>query len=197
MANKILHELKEHIPFTALATALATILVAIILILTNNDFISFSESLFEIFHPLHVLFSAFVTAAIFYKYKKRFIFAIIIGILGAIIIGSISDIILPYLEGNLLLLDTHFHLPIIEEPLIILLASLLGSLFGIILIKTKIPHFFHVFLSVFASLFYILAYSPAFSIFYLIVVFIIVFIAVLVPCCMSDIIFPLLFVKKK
>lgn len=197
MKKEIIKEFKEHIPFTALATAIAIIIIALILVINKSGFLSISKPLFEIFHPLHVFFSAFVTTAIFYKYKKNLLSAILIGLIGSIIIGSLSDIILPWFEGNLLLLATHFHLPILEEPLLILGSALAGSILGLVFMKTKTPHFLHVFLSVFASLFYILAYSEAFSLIYLILIFIIVFIAVLVPCCLSDIIFPLLFVNKK
>jgi len=193
---KILKELSEHIPFTLLATAIGIIL-AIAGFLTGDFFLQTTETIFEIMHPAHVLFSAFVTSALFYKYRKNFLLAILIGITGSIIIGTLSDVILPYLEGNLLNLHTHLHLPIIEEPLIILGAALLGSIIGIGLKSTKTPHLIHVLLSVFASLFYILAYSPSFNLIWLIAVFFIVFIAVLVPCCLSDIIYPLLFIRKK
>lgn len=186
-------EFIEHIPFTAIATLIAVILVVLSLEFTIN----ISENLFEIFHPLHIIFSAFVTSAIYYKYKKNIFQSLIIGLTGSILIGSLSDVILPYLEANLLNLETSFHLPIVESPLIIILASLLGGILGVFLIKTKMPHFLHVFLSVFASLFYITAYSQNLSTIYLIASFFIVFIAVIIPCCLSDIIYPLLFIKDK
>jgi len=191
--NIIKKELKEHIPFTGLATIIAVILIA----LTLNTIKPISETLFEVFHPLHVVVSAFVTTAIYYKYKNKIIPAILIGIVGAILIGTLSDVILPHLEANLLQLHTHFHLPIIEEPLIILSSAIIGSIFGIAIHKTKLPHFLHVFLSVFASLFYIIAYSTNLTMLYLILTSIIVFIAVIIPCCLSDIVFPLIFIKKK
>lgn len=193
MRKEVIKEFKEHIPFTALATAIAVILVGFIPICR----LEFSETLFEFFHPAHVIVSAFVTTAIFHKYKKQKINALLIGITGAIIIGSISDIILPWLESNLIMLETHLHLPIIESPLIIIGAAIIGSILGLFFTTTKLPHFIHVFLSVFASLFYIIAFSTNLNVFYLITSFFLVFIAVIIPCCLSDIIFPLIFVKNK
>lgn len=189
MTNKILTELKQHIPFTAIATIIAIIIT---LIFKNYEL----GELFHVFHPLHVIASAIVTAGIFYKYKPKFIQALIIGLTGSIIIGSMSDIIFPYLGAILLGLNTSFHLSLIESPVIILSSALIGSIIGISTKITKVPHFIHVFLSVFASLFYLLAFTSGFNILNFIGAFFIVFIAVIIPCCLSDIIYPLLFIKK-
>ena len=149
--KKIIHELKKHIPFTALATLIAIFTTIFIIYWIKKDI---SQEFFHVLHPLHILASAIVTSGIFYKYKNNFIQAIIIGVLGAIIIGSISDIIFPYLGGLLFNLDIEFHLPLIEMTTLILFTAITGSILGISLKITKFPHFIHVFLSVFASLFY-------------------------------------------
>ena len=192
--KKVLVELKHHIPFTLIATAIAIIIVILIQYILEK---SISEELFEIFHPLHVVASSIVTAGIYYKYKPKFIYALVIGITGSIIIGSLSDIVFPYLGGNLLNLGTSFHLAVLEKPILIFSAAIVGSIFGTLNKRTKMPHFVHVFLSVFASLFYLLVFSTNFNPVYLIGALVIVFIAVIIPCCISDIIFPFLFIKEK
>ncbi|MFZ5954881.1 MAG: hypothetical protein ACOYT4_00485 [Nanoarchaeota archaeon] len=194
--SNILIELKEHIPFTALATFIAIVITGIFYF-SNKESISIITSLFYIFHPMHIFFSSLVTTAIFYKYKKNFFPAVIVGILGSIIIGSLSDIILPYLGGTLLGFNTAFHLEAIEEPILIFGVSFIGCLTGIFIKTTKFPHSIHVFLSVFATLFYVLAFSINLNFSSIIVLFCIVFIAVLLPCCFSDIVFPLLFMREK
>ena len=194
MKKKILKEIKEHIPFTLGATVSAIILV---IILTTIIEIPNLKTTFEIIHPIHLFVSAIVTAGIYYKYENNFIKALGVGVLGAILIGTLSDIILPYLGGNILSLNTNFHLPVLEIPCIIIATAIVGSMIGIKTGITHLPHFLHVFLSVFASLFYLIAFSEALSIIYLAISTIIVFIAVLIPCCISDIIFPLIFVKGK
>lgn len=191
--KKFLHELKHHVPFTAAATIMAIIIVFLI---QNFSGKSFSETSFEILHPVHVFASAMVTAGIFYKHKPKILPALLIGISGAIIFGSLSDIIFPWLGGNLFRFETYFHLPVIEIPLIIFASTFFGSIIGIKTKLTKMPHFIHVFLSVFASLFYLLAFSQRFSFGYFIGAFLIVFLAVIIPCCISDIFFPFIFLKK-
>jgi len=185
----IINELKNHAPFTFLATITA---VVAIFYLSN---VSFSEEHFHFFHLSHVIVSAMVTAAIFYKYKKRKISAFLIGISGAIIIGSLSDVFFPYLSWLALKNEVHFHLPLIEETLLVLSCAGLGSFLGITLQKTKQPHFIHVFLSVFASLFYLLVFGS--GLIYFTATILVVFLAVIIPCCLSDIVFPFLFLREE
>lgn len=192
--KKIFYELKHHAPFTFIASLMAVILVILIKFYFDKDI---PESFFHIAHPAHLFVSAIVTSAIYYKYKKKIFNGILIGISGAIIIGTLSDVLFPWLGGVSLNLDTSFHLPLIEQPFLIISTALLGSLVGVATQFTKMPHFLHVFLSIFASLFYILSFSRDFGIIYFIGVFLIVFVAVLIPCCISDIIYPILFVKHK
>jgi Na+/H+-dicarboxylate symporter len=190
----LLKELKEHAPFTALAT-----ITAVLFVFLSYHYLRpmISEESFHVFHFLHIIASAMVTAGIFYKYKNQIIPSVLVGVSGAVIIGSLSDVVFPYLGWVLMKLDVHFHLPLVEETLPVLFFALIGSFAGVLMKKTKYPHFVHVFLSVFASLFYLLTFSLAFSPIYFIGAFFVVFIAVLVPCCLSDIAFPFVFVNKK
>ena len=194
MKSRLIKEIKEHIPFTLVATVSAIALVIFIQFIISKNI---SEESFEIFHPLHIIASAIVTSGIFYKYKKKPIQAILIGILGSVTIGTISDVIFPFLGGNILNLETRLHIPIFEETFKILLFALIGGIIGTFGKITKIPHFVHVFLSIFASLFYLMAFSQTFNTIHFIISVAIVFTAVLIPCCISDIIFPLIFLEKK
>ena len=194
MKHEIIHELKEHIPFTAAATLVAVIITAFLLI--KENLISYAISLFYIFHPLHIFFSSIVSATIFYKYKRKIFLALISSIVIAVVIGSISDIIFPYFGSLLFNIPISFHLPAIESPLLIFGVAFLGSTTGIILKKTKFPNFVHVLISVFASLLYIFAYSTEFSFLTIILIFIITSISVVIPCCLSDIILPIIFQNK-
>ena len=193
MNSNLLHELKEHIPFTALATVVS-VLVSFFIMKAN--LITSLIPIFYIFHPIHLFFSAIVSTALFYKYKKNIFLSIMVGMFISMIIGSISDVFFPYLGSLLFKIPISFHLPALESPALIIGATFLGALIGIFFKKTKFPHFFHVFISVFASLFYIFAYSTAFSLLNLFFIVIITTISVVVPCCLGDIILPLLFKDK-
>jgi len=191
---EILKELKEHIPFTLAATLFSVILMSFLLL--KQNFISYAISMFYIAHPLHILFSSIVSSAIFYNHTKKIVPAIIVSIFVSLFIGTLSDSILPYLGSYLFQIPISFHLPALENPILIFGASLVGASFGIAIRKTKFPHFLHVFISVFASLFYIFAYSTNFSMLTIFLIFIITSVSVIVPCCLSDIVFPIIFQNR-
>ncbi len=194
MTNKILHELKEHIPFTIIASILAIVIAVIISQLTRYQY---SENIFESFHVLHLLVSAFATTTVYYKYKKSIPMSILVGITGAIIIGTFSDVIFPYLSALILNLQPSLHIPIIEKPILLLSTALIGTLLGIKIKHNKFPHLIHVFLSTFASLFYLISFATTNTLLLWMIATLIIFVVVLIPCCLSDIIFPLLFIRNK
>lgn len=195
MAKRIASELKEHMPFTALG-ALAGIVVMAVAVLTNVPH-DISHGIFHTLHPVHVLLSALVTTAMYMRYKKGRIWtAVLIGWTGSIGIATTSDAVIPYLGGVLLKANMEFHVPFIEHWWINLVA-LAGIGIGYWRQTTKIPHFGHVLLSTWASLFYIITFGQADWIPRLPFVFLILFLAVWLPCCMSDIVYPLLFVRKE
>lgn len=188
MNGEIIKELKEHVPFTAGATLVAVVVASFLLI--KQNLIVQAVSLFYIFHPLHIFFSSIVSTAIFYKYKKNVFLALASGVIISVLVGSISDVIFPYLGSLLFKIPISFHLPAAEEPLIVLSVALFGSAIGLMSVKTKFPHFVHVLISVFASLLYIFAYSTDFSLWTIFLIFIITSVSVVVPCCLSDIVLP-------
>ncbi len=192
----ILSELKEHLPFTLGASLVAGILVMIFYSIDKSYFIGIVSGLFWIMHPSHILVSAMATTTIYWKYNKSAIKAILVGISGSIIVGSLSDVIFPWFAGNIFSLQTTFHLPIIEHPIFIIGIALTGSIAGMYWDSFNVTHSLHVFLSIFASLFYILAFSTEMHIATILLISLIVFLAVYVPCCISDIIFPILFIKQ-
>ena len=195
MIRRIAHELKEHAPFTALGAVSGIIIMAIVVL--GNIPSHISQTAFLIAHPGHVLLSALVTTAIYARYKKGKVWAVIlIGWTGSIGIATASDAIIPYLSGTLLHAQMEFHVPFIEEWWINLVA-LAGIAIGYWKRTTKIPHFGHVLLSTWASLFYFTAFGVADWIHLLPYVFLFLFLSVWIPCCTSDIIYPLLFVGKR
>lgn len=192
--EETLKELKEHVPFTATATLFSVIIMSFLLI--KQNFIPHAISMYYFFHPTHIIFSSLVSSAIFYNHTKKIFPAIITGALISLFIGSLSDSIFPYLGSQLFQIPISFHLPALENPTLILGASLIGATIGIAIRKTRFPHFLHVFISVFASLLYIFAYSTNFSILNIFLIFIITSVSVVIPCCLSDIVFPMIFQNR-
>ncbi len=191
----ILTELKTHAPFTLFGALTGIVLMLIFKNISEDA----SFTLFYIFHPSHVVLSAMVTSSMFklYTKKRNFFLVLIIGYIGSIGIATVSDSLIPYVGEVLLGLHGHPHIGFIEGWYIVNPAAVLGVLVAYFWPKTKFPHAGHVLLSTWASLFHILmAIGGEISSFAVIMIFIFLFIAVWLPCCISDIVFPLLFVKS-
>ena len=186
-------ELLRHAPFTAFGaiTGIGLMLLAVHFPHTV------SERIFYVCHPLHVLLSALVTAGMYRLYKGKGVAVFIIGYIGSIGIATISDILFPYLGGVLLGAEMEFHLGFIEKWWLVNPLAILGIAIGYWKPTTKFPHAGHVLLSTWASLFYLTAFGGTANwALVLPFVFVILFISVWFPCCLSDIIFPLLFVRS-
>jgi len=194
MVRRIAIELKRHAPFTSLGAITGIIIMAIIVL--GNVPSGISHTLFYIFHPVHVVLSAIVTTAMYKRHSKGKVWAaILIGYVGSIGIATLSDAIIPYLGGVLLTLKMEFHLGFIEKWWLVNPMALIGIAIGYWKPTTKFPHAGHVLLSTWASLFYFTAFGTANWISLLPFIFLILFLAVWIPCCTSDIAFPLLFTR--
>ena len=190
-------ELRAHIPFTALGTLSGVLLLAV-LILSHTPR-TFSITLFWTLHPLHVLLSALVTTAMFRRHGGRGFWATIaLGYLGSVGIATLSDCLLPY-AGEWILALPHrgLHLGFIEKWWLVNPLAVGGILVGFIWTNTKFPHAGHVFLSTWASLFHItMALGTAVTVMEGALIALFLFLSVWLPCCTSDIVFPLLFAPK-
>ena len=200
IVKNVVIELKHHIPFTTFG-ALTGIMIMVIIFFGNllPQIAPNSENIFFILHPTHIFLSALVTTTLYLKYTKKNIwFAIIIGYVGSIGIATISDSIIPYLGEILLdLPNAEVHIGFIEEPIITNIPAAIGIFFGYWKGFTKFPHAGHVLISTWASLFHmIMAIGASIKLIQIIGIFIFLFLAVWIPCCTSDIIYPLLFPSK-
>ncbi len=201
MISLILKELRHHMPFTILG-AISGIVIMLLFRGLSSDV---SYKIFYILHPTHVLLSALVTASLFSLHKcagkkiKCNIFALLaIGFVGSIGIATLSDSIIPYIGETMLNMPhREAHIGFLEEAWIVIPLALVGIAIAYFRPMTKFPHAGHVFVSTWASLFHMMmAKGECVSCFSYVAVFFFLFIAVWIPCCISDIVFPLLFVKK-
>lgn len=200
MLKIIIKELKEHVPFAVFGASTGII----IMIILYKFPIKFSYNIFYTLHPLHVLISAYTTAAMYklntsHERKNKIWIMILVGYFGSIGIATLSDSLIPYLGEVLLDLPNRgIHLGFIEKWWLVNPLAFAGIAIAYFKQTTKIPHAAHVLLSTWASLFHIimaLSGSMHWSLF--IVIFLFLFLSVWIPCCVSDIAFPLLFVKRK
>ena len=205
MPGNILKELKTHVPFTIFGTITGITIMGFSLNLPYTV----SYNIFYVLHPLHVFLSALVTAAMYklhtcpsigincIKGKCNFWVLIIIGYVGSVGIATISDSLIPYAAESLLGMPNRgIHLGFIEKWWLVNPLAIVGIAIAYFKPRTKFPHAGHVLLSIWASLFHmIMAKVEILSWFSYAAIFIFLFLAVWIPCCVSDIVFPLLFVR--
>ncbi len=216
----ILVELRGHIPFTAFGALLGILFMMGFRYLGAGG----GTALFRVFHPAHVVLSAMVTASMFRLHAKRGVLVVlVVGYLGSVGIATLSDIIIPHIGASVLGLDipTHsqihsavdaaadaptdaehhhdrqkLHLGFIEEWYLVNPAALIGILIALFYPRTKFSHSGHVLISTWASSSYLLMSLRAdLSVGVVAGIALTLFIATWVPCCISDIVFPLLFVE--
>jgi hypothetical protein len=208
MGNQMRHilgELREHLPYSIFSVAFGIIVLGLLTfvaeIMGSGDISGPSRGLFHVFHPVHLLFSATATTAMFWRHEKRLLKAVIIGFVGSVGICGISDVFIPYIAGLLLGVKMHLHICIIEHPSFILPFVIVGIFTGFIVPDTTqkstiFSHAAHVLVSSMASILYLIGFGLTEWIHVAGMVFIYMVLAVIIPCCTSDIIFPLLLTKK-
>jgi len=194
----IASELRNHAPFTTFGTVTGIVIMAVFVHFQISKDIS--ATLFWLTHPLHVFLSALVTTAMYRIHGEGgAVRTIIIGYLGAVGIATLSDSLIPYVGEWLLDLPHRgVHLGFIEKWWLINPLAVVGVAVGYFLPRTKVSHAGHVLLSTWASLFHmIMALGTELDVATWILAALFLFLAVWVPCCTSDIVFPLLWIKDK
>ena len=201
MFLRIIRELKEHAPFTLFGA-----LTGIVLMLLLKDIPhGLAHKLFYIFHPLHIALSAIVTTSLYRMYLtyekpgiKIFFKILAVGYIGSVTVGTLSDSLIPFWgEAFLNMPHRHIHLGFIEKWWIINPIAFIAIAVSYKKPYTKFPHAAHVLISTWASLFHMLMAMDTLGRVPYLGIFIFLFIAVWLPCCFSDIVFPLLFIKDK
>ncbi|MEK7448398.1 MAG: hypothetical protein AAB019_02830 [Planctomycetota bacterium] len=194
-----LQELVVHLPYSVFSVLISFI---ILLVITFLNQIEHLKDAFHVFHPVHLLLSTTATTAMFWRFDKGLIKAIFIGSIGSVGICSFSDILVPYFGGLVFVKDMQLHLCFIEDPFIIWPFVAVGIVTGLLAGEylkhsTIFSHSAHVLISTFTSVIYMATFGLGDWIPYLGWIFVVTIIAVMLPCCISDIIFPLLFIRRR
>lgn len=200
--RSISRELSRHLPYS-LAAVLAAL--GLLLLLTSVGKISLFQVVasYHFFHPVHLLLSAGATTAMFWQHDRKAWKAVLVGFAGTIPVCSFGDILLPFLGGVAVGAPMELHICVWEEPFLVFPAVLLGVLGGIagaewVHRSTLYSHAGHVLVSSLASTLYLVSYGYLLDrwVWELGWILPTLLLAVMVPCCFSDIVFPLLFVRK-
>lgn len=200
MFRIILKELQNHAPFTLLGALTGVA----IMVFSQRVPVNVSQTVFYTLHPIHVVLSALVTASMYELHgcgvvkRKCSIWGLLaIGYVGSVGIATLSDSVIPYIGEMLLRMPNRgMHIGFIEKWWLVNPLAVLGVALAYFYPKTKLPHTGHVLLSTWTSLFHIMmARGDAIGLLSYVAIFVFLFLAVWIPCCLSDIVFPLLFVK--
>ncbi len=224
--EKIKHiaaELKGHAPFTCLG-ALAGIFFMLIFKTAGRPSAATLFSIFHPGHVLlSAMVTASIFSL--HRKRKNLVLILIVGYVGSIGVATLSDSVIPYFGESIfgLGIPTHvdlhgheqdenhhddihedtehqehrIHFGFIEDWYIVNPAALLGILIAYFVPRTKFPHAGHVLISTWASSSHILMnIAGDMTAVQIAAAFGILFVAVWLPCCISDIVFPLLFVKS-
>ncbi|MCH8965131.1 MAG: hypothetical protein IIB58_09235 [Planctomycetes bacterium] len=150
-----------------------------------------------------MLFSAAATAAMFMRHEKNWGKAALVGFTGAVIVCGISDIVMPQCSLLVMGKSLPWHVCVLEHPMLVFPFAGIGVIIGVLAAaggtsqSTIFSHSMHVFVSTMASIFYLIGPFGRFEwIHELGWVFLFICVAVMIPCCLSDIVYPLLFTRK-
>lgn len=215
-----MHELAHHLPYATLSVACALMLLSLMDVFFFSDIVKSTMSshahtgcchgdhfhgspmdlLFHAFHYTHILFAVSGVMLTFYRYSKRVIPGIIIGVISAATFCTFSDVLLPYVGGLFLGFNMNLHICFTSELSNILPFVVIGVLNGLVMfyikeLKTELNslklHFLHTFISAMASTFYAIGngfsdFHTEFGMFFLMIL-----VAVVIPCTLSDVIVPI------
>ncbi|MDH4238695.1 MAG: hypothetical protein OEW48_03945 [Phycisphaerae bacterium] len=219
----ILVELKGHAPFTLFGAVLGIVFMLLFRNISGEGRHTLFAIFHPAHVLLSAIVTASMFRL--HSEKKRFVLVLVVGFFGSVGIATLSDIIIPHIGAELMGLDvpTHgdvyhaeegseeeghttmgheheehgLHLGFIEEWYIVNPAALLGIFIAYFLPRTKFPHAGHILISTWASSSYILMNMQSdMTVVVLGGILVTLFVATWLPCCVSDIIFPLLFVKS-
>lgn len=195
LSPRLRAEVTEHLPFSVSAVALGLAVVGVACFAAGGNS---AQPLFHLFHPIHMLFSAAATTAMFRRHGRGVLRASIVGLVGAVGVCGLSDVVMPHLSLPLLGAEAHWHLCIAENPGMVLSFAGIGVVVGLLAAgpvagSTLFSHSLHVLASTMASAVYLIGplgwpgWTDSTG-----VLFPLLIVSVMVPCCLSDIVFPVL-----
>lgn len=204
--HSLADELIMHFPLSVFAVSLSLIGLSIMTALCSGlDPARLADAfhqLFHSFHYLHIVFACIGTVLTFFNFSSSLLPAVIIGLISPAFFCVLSDVIMPYVAGQLLGFHMQLHVCFFTEYFNITAFLLIGLLTGLFLKAhidrgmesrsfLRVIHFSHILLSALSSLFYMVSHGYTEWTSQMGIVFIIMIICVVIPCTMSDVVTPI------
>ncbi|MBP9733629.1 MAG: hypothetical protein KBD07_04565 [Candidatus Omnitrophica bacterium] len=201
LKSYIYEEMVAHLPFTLIGVS-AGVGFVILAMFASGWGSGFGEEQFHWAHILHIFFSAAAGAAIFRSYRDSVLKAVPVAALSAVLLCTVSDILIPYAGLKLSGYTAHLHICLQEHPVRVAVSALLGVSAGLIGVRffahcNRGFHLMHLLISTAASTLYLLSMIPQLDLRFAIVTALTLFFALVLPCLAGDILVPLLLVRMK
>lgn len=212
--DSIWEELVHHFPYAIFSIAFGMIILSLLdysRMGAAKDIVASSCSagyhmLFHSFHFLHILFASTGAVITFSRFSKNITKMILIGTISPMFFCFLSDVLMPYLAGEILGVHMHLHICFHRELHNVLPFLFVGVLNGYLLqfynssmlrFFSFGSHFAHILISSLASLFYMVSHGfgdwyPSMGI-----IFLFLIAAIMLPCTLSDVIIPMYFARTK
>lgn len=196
----VYEELVSHLPFTLIGVALGVAFVFAASVWGGGR--HFGEDEFHWAHILHIFFSAAAGSAIFRSYRDSVLKAVPVAAVSAVLLCTLSDILVPYVGLRAAGYDAHLHICAFEHPFRTAGSALLGVAAGLAGLKffehcNRPFHLIHLLISTAASALFILHTVHVVDLQLSLVIAATLFFALVIPCLIGDIIVPLLFVRMR
>lgn len=212
--HTIWEELVHHFPYAIFSIAFGMIILSLLDYsrlgnlseISNQACSTGYHMLFHSFHFLHILFASTGAVITFSRFSKNIFKMILIGTISPAFFCMLSDVLMPYLAGELLGVNMSLHICFHRELHNVLPFLFVGVLNGYLLqfYNSEMlkffsfgSHFAHILISSLASLFYMV--SHGFSDWYpqMGLIFLFLIAAIMIPCTLSDVIIPMYFARSK
>lgn len=195
-------EILCHFPYAIFSVVLSMIIVSFITLVTKTN--KQVHDLFHLFHYLHLVFSATGVVLTFRRFSQNKVGALVAGILIPAAFCTLSDMIVPYVGGEVIGLHTHLHWCFIDHFWTVVPFLLIGVINGFVMgshsssqkmFYSTGSHFLHILVSSMASILFLVSFGFTEWYSYLAFIFVLLIGAVLVPCTLSDIVVPMVFAR--
>jgi hypothetical protein len=203
-------ELLCHLPYAIFSVTIGLVVLSCLtaLMLGFHDpstAVRGAKVLFHSFHFMHIIFATTGTLITYFRFSKKIVPGLLIGIFSPAFFCTMSDAVIPYLGARMLGVTMKLHLCFLTELPNVLPFLLVGILNGFLLRKNHhdtltayglSSHAIHITISSLASMFYLV--SHGFSGWYhqIGVVFLMLILAVVIPCTFSDIVVPIFVARR-
>ena len=206
--HSVMGELICHLPYAIFSVAFSITVLSFVTYFSYGDSVDTvchkSAQLFHSFHFMHIVFAATGTVVAFFRFSKNMTKALILGRFSPMIFCTLSDSILPYIGGQLLGVNMHFHLCFVTELSNVIPFLVAGIVNGFAISRhygdrqmayAVSSHAIHILVSSLASMFYLVSHGCTDWYRIIGMVFIFLIVAVIIPCTLSDVVVPMLFAR--